>query len=434
MTTQVLIVLAVIVGMSILFVSEALPLAFTAFLVPVLLQASGLLDHTQAWAGFSNYIVIAQVSLFIIGAVFAKSSFLSRIRNWTRRAMQTENKLLMLVTVLLVMVLLSIAITATSAIAVTAPILMELCDMIGLDRKTAFKTINDSGQWASTLTLPIGASFSFFLLCNSYLELAGADVRFGLFDFFVIKGPTVLVILAWAVWENWRTLSCKTITSPVLIKKSEALQTSYTPRQDALAQIIFFLNLFLMILSTMMKNTLIQPYLISAFFAVVCVALHLISDREAFSSVSWSVIFLIAGTLPLSTAIKVSGTDVWIAELFQAYLPTMRSPFFLSAAFCIASCLLTQFASNTAVIAIFVPIGIGISAVYGMDPRLIVSAVFCGASMAFATPMSTTSAAYVYEKCGFSMKEFIRLGWRPCVLLLFSYIIWAPAALRLLYP
>lgn len=72
MTTQIAIVLGIIALMSISFFFELLPLGFTALMVPVLLQGTGILDAKTAWSGLSNTTVITWIGLFIIGAVFAK--------------------------------------------------------------------------------------------------------------------------------------------------------------------------------------------------------------------------------------------------------------------------------------------------------------------------------------------------------------------------
>lgn len=74
MTVPIITTLAIIVIMTISFLTEILPLGFTALMVPVLLQGSGLLTGKEAWAGFSNSTVITWIGLFIIGGVFAKTS------------------------------------------------------------------------------------------------------------------------------------------------------------------------------------------------------------------------------------------------------------------------------------------------------------------------------------------------------------------------
>ena len=58
MNTQVAMLLVILVIMSVSFFTEMLPISFTALMVPVMLQASGILKPAQAWAGFSNTTII----------------------------------------------------------------------------------------------------------------------------------------------------------------------------------------------------------------------------------------------------------------------------------------------------------------------------------------------------------------------------------------
>lgn len=75
MTSQVAILLVILLVMSVSFFTELLPISMTALMVPVMLQATGILTASQAWAGFSNTTIITWYGLFIIGGAFTKTSF-----------------------------------------------------------------------------------------------------------------------------------------------------------------------------------------------------------------------------------------------------------------------------------------------------------------------------------------------------------------------
>ena len=85
MTPQIATVLIIIGLMSVSFFTEILPLAFTALLVPVALQATGILNATQAWSGFSNTTIITWIGLFIVGAMFAKTSVTYQIKRFVAK-------------------------------------------------------------------------------------------------------------------------------------------------------------------------------------------------------------------------------------------------------------------------------------------------------------------------------------------------------------
>ena len=207
--------------------------------------------------------------------------------------------------------------------------------------------------------------------------------------------------------------------------------TSYTPSQEKMAVFIFVANVILMVFVSF--TGIIPAYLVSTAFAALAVGLKLISQKDALSSVNWGTIFLIAGTLPLSTAINVSGTGEWIAGLMQSAFPDLSNPVILATVFCVVCAITTQFMNNTAVWAIFAPIAASMAINLNMDPRLVVAGVACGALICFATPMAATAGGYVYGVCDFKMKEFVKLGWLPCVLMILAFVIWAPMVLNFIY-
>ncbi len=431
MTNQIIIVLVTIVLMSISFFTEILPLAFTALMVPVILQATGVLTAAEAWTGFSNTTIITWIGLFIIGAVFAKTSFTYKIKMYvTKHAKGSPVKVMLMI--LLACTLMGVMTSATSTIAVLTPILMEICDETGIDPKRVFKPVADVSTWGSVQMLPVGSSLSYFILFNTYLEKAGTDLRFGLMDFTWIKFPMWVALLAYYVFVN-RKLQVK--NSFAEMKKHEEVKreniTSYTPLQEKLAVFIFVANVILMVIVSFTK--ILPVYLVSTTFAALAVGLKLISEKDALSSVSWSTVFLVAGTLPISTAINVSGTGEWLSNLLQTTFPALSDPIVLATAFCVISAITTQFMSNTAVWAVMSPIAASMAITMNMDPRLAVAGVACGAIICFATPMAAPACGYAYGISKFNMKEYIKMGWFPCVLLTTIFMLWAPIVLKMLY-
>ena len=205
----------------------------------------------------------------------------------------------------------------------------------------------------------------------------------------------------------------------------------YTPEQEKVIVGIFFLNVILMVIASMTK--IIAPYLVSLFFAAIIVGRGYLTEKEAFQSISWQTVFLVAGTLPLATAINSSGMSDWIVSLVQAAFPSMTNPVVLATAFAVLSMVVTQFMSNLAVWAVFGPIAASMAVSMGMDPRLVLAGVSVGSIICFATPMAAPAPAYAYSAAGFTMKEYIKMGWFPCVLMTIVFVLWAPLVLNWLY-
>lgn len=433
MTSSIAIVILVIVLMSFSFFTEILPLGFTALMVPVMLQATGILNASQAWSGFSNATVITWIGMFMLSGMFAKTSFTYRIRSYVK---DHSNNSPVKVTVLILMActVMGLLTTAAATLAALTPIIREICSDNGLDEKRVFKSVADVSTWACVQMLPIGTSLSYFILFNQYLETAGTDLRYGLLDMTYIKLPMWFILVAYYVIVS-RKFSSKQTHSAISAKSANTQNqvpvSNYTPKQEKLAVFIFIANIVLMVVASFTK--IVPVYVVSTAFACLAVGLKLMTEKEAFSSVSWSVIFLVAGSLPLSTAINVSGTGEWVAALIQEAFPALQNPVLLASAFCVITMVATQFMNNTAVWSVFAPIAASMAINMSMDPRLVVAGVACGALICFATPMAAVAGAYTYGICNFNMKEYIKLGWLPCVLMTIVFIVWAPIVLNLIY-
>ena len=430
MTPQIATVLIIIALMSFSFFTELLPLGFTALMVPVLLQGTGILNASQAWAGFGNATVITWIGMFIIGSVFAKTSFTYQIKMFVKKH-AGGSQIKVVVMILMACTVMGLMTTAAATLAALTPIINEICDDNHLDRKRVFKFVADVATWACVQMLPIGSSLSYFILFNQYLESAGTDLRYGLLDMTWIKLPMWLVLVAYYVFISRKMNAAPDTGRSATVSETVSKKNPYSPTQEKMAIFIFVANTVLMVIASFTK--IVPVYLVSTTFASLAVGLHLLTEKEALSSVSWNVIFLVAGSLPLSTAINTSGTGEWISNLIQTSFPMLNNAVVLATAFCIVSMICTQFMNNTAVWAVFSPIAAVMAINLNMDPRLVVAGVATGALICFATPMAAVAGAYTYGICNFNMKEYIKLGWIPCILMTIAFVIWAPIVLNIIY-
>ncbi len=431
MTIQIFTVLIIIALMTVSFFTEILPLGFTALMVPVLLQGTGILNASQAWSGFSNATVITWIGMFIIGSVFAKTSFTYRIKNFVKTH-SGNSQTRVIIMILIACTIMGLMTTAAATLAALTPIINEICDDNDLDRKRVFKSVADVSTWACVQMLPIGSSLSYFILFNEYLETSGTDLRYGLLDMTWIKLPMWIILVAYYIFAA-RKMGTKNSNGSIAKKQKivSEVKSSYTPAQEKMAVFVFTANTVLMVVASFTK--IVPVYLVSTTFAALAVGLRLVTEKEALSSVSWNIIFLVAGSLPLSTAINVSGTGTWVSNIIQNSFPSLTNPVILATAFCIVSMICTQFMNNTAVWAVFSPIAAVMAINLNMDPRLVVAGVACGALICFATPMAAVAGAYAYGICDFNMKEYIKLGWVPCILMMAVFVIWAPIILNIIY-
>jgi di/tricarboxylate transporter len=152
------------------------------------------------------------------------------------------------------------------------------------------------------------------------------------------------------------------------------------------------------------------PILVSAVIGCILMVLtRCITSKEAYESVRWDVIFLLAGVLALGKAMEKSGAAQLIAH-FTVHTAGVWGPYALVSAFYLLTSLLTQLMSNNATAALLVPIVIATSNSLGVDARPFLMAVAFAASAAFMTPVGYQTNAMVYSLGHYRYADFLRVG------------------------
>ncbi len=153
---------------------------------------------------------------------------------------------------------------------------------------------------------------------------------------------------------------------------------------------------------------------IGALVAAVLVLLAgVMTPQEAYRSVDWSVIFLIAAFVPVGQAFVVTGTADFIAGALlatSAWAPAGLAPYVTLATVYLATSLLTQMVSNNAAAIIVAPIALSLGPSLGVDPRPFLFAVCYAASAEFMTPMGYQTNLMVYGPGGYRFTDYTKFG------------------------
>lgn len=145
--------------------------------------------------------------------------------------------------------------------------------------------------------------------------------------------------------------------------------------------------------------------LTSAFLAFIS---RIITPEEAYRSVEWRLLILIASMLAIGQAMQVSGTAAFLAEQIMGVTANLE-PIWLLAGFFILSMLLTQPMSNQAAAVVVVPIAIQLAFQLGLNPRTFAVMIAVGASSSFLTPLEP-AALLVYGPGKYKFLDFPKVG------------------------
>ncbi|NLF11033.1 MAG: SLC13 family permease [Anaerolineaceae bacterium] len=143
--------------------------------------------------------------------------------------------------------------------------------------------------------------------------------------------------------------------------------------------------------------------------AVVTVLGGCLTMDEAYQSIEWRSVFLIAGMLPLGTAMETTGTARFLADLLVGLLGSI-GPLAILAGIYILAGLITEPMSNAAATVLMVPIAIDIALSLGANPQPFVLATVIGASTSFLTPVGHQANVLVLGPGGYRFFDYTRVG------------------------
>lgn len=133
-----------------------------------------------------------------------------------------------------------------------------------------------------------------------------------------------------------------------------------------------------------------------------------LSMDEAYGSVSWKTVFLVASLIPLGDAMERTGTAAWIAQealVLLGNMPDLAIQIMLALLATVFSLVMSNVGATT----ILVPIAISIALATGANPTLYALIIALSTSNAFILPTHQVNAL-IMGPGGYRVADFIRAG------------------------
>ena len=158
--------------------------------------------------------------------------------------------------------------------------------------------------------------------------------------------------------------------------------------------------------------------------ALAAILLKLISTEEAYKSIHWRLIILIAGMTSFGTAMKSSGAAAYLANLIVHWGAPLGVPYILLG-FAVLTMLLSQPMSNAAAALVVLPVALSTAAALHVQPRTFGIVVTLAASISYITPFEP-SCLLVYGPGKYRFRDFLIAGAPLSLLLLVVLMLLAP--------
>jgi di/tricarboxylate transporter len=130
---------------------------------------------------------------------------------------------------------------------------------------------------------------------------------------------------------------------------------------------------------------------------------------EAYQTIEWNVVFVVAGTLPLGMAMEKSGATQWLADVALSPVAGLGTVPLLMV-LCLITVGLNLAISNSATTVLLAPVAFSIGVSHGLDPRTLVIAVALASSVAFATPIAHQANLLVMGPGDYRSSDYVGIG------------------------
>ncbi|HBV4948239.1 TPA: SLC13/DASS family transporter [Klebsiella pneumoniae] len=394
------ITLCLLVFAIIMFVWEKVPLAVTSMVVCVALVLTGVLDLKQAFAGFIDSNVILFVAMFIVGGALFETGMANKVGGVITHFAKTEKQLIFIIMVVVGVVSGFLSNTGTAAVLI--PVVIGVAAKSGFTRSRLLMPLVFAAALGGNLSL-IGAPGN--LIAQSALQNIGSG--FGFFEYAKVGLPMLVCGILYFLTIGYKFLPNNSNSSEVG-SIGEQRDYSHVPRwKQILSLVVLIATILGMIFE---KQTGISLTVAGCIGALVLVITGVLTEKQAYKAIDSQTIFIFGGTLALAKALEMTGAGKLVADQVIGLLGNNSSPFMLLVVVFALSVVMTNFMSNTATVALLVPVSLSIAAGMGADPRAVLMATVIGSSCAYATPIGMPANMMVLSAGGYKFVDYAKSG------------------------
>jgi solute carrier family 13 (sodium-dependent dicarboxylate transporter), member 2/3/5 len=411
---------AIAAVMALWWVSEALPLPVTALLPLAAFPLLGLGSFEATTTAYAHPLVMLFFGGFVVGIAIERHGLHLRLARAMLRV-AGDSVRARLGGLMLATALLSMWLNNTSTTLAMLPVALALVPAQGGNNAATARTLLLGVAYAATiggLATLVGTAPN-ALLAGYLAQVHGVQVGFAQWLVVGVPVSAVLLVAAWA----WLGRPLRGSALPVLAAPAAGTRLDAPQRRVAA---VFGLLVLAWLTRPLLARAL--PELTDAGLAMLAAfALFVLPDGrdpragakhpgrgrtlltwEDLAALPWGVLILFGGGLALGGAMETSGLAAAIGEALQ---PALAWPALLAlAAVVVTLIVLTEFASNTAIAAAFLPVVGALAAASGAPVALLAVPAGLATSCGFMLPAGTPPNAIVFAGGHVTAAQMARAG------------------------
>ena len=411
----------------VLWVSGLLPIAVTALHSMVMLPLAGILPAKQTYALFGNEAVFFILGAFILAAAMTGTGLSSRLaRAMLARFGRTPRKLA--ITVYLLAAGLSFCMSEHAVAAMLFPVVFEISESLGLKtgKSNYAKLLFMAIAWGCI----IGGIATFLggarapLAVQLLNEGSGLSFSFMEWTLAAITIVAPLLVIGYLLLERFFPIDITDVEGGLKLLNRKRLEIGRPGANEIITAVVMALT----IAAWMLFGRQLGLASIALIATAILFAFRVVSWDKIEEYVNWGIILMYGGSIALASALEKTGAALWIVN--KGLGVVSPEPFVVIAVISLVSIILTECISHAAVVAILMPIGLGLAHGIGIDPKIMTLAIALPAGLAYCLPMGTPATAIVYGSGHLSSREIIIPG---ALIMTISWLLFL-ASVRFVWP
>lgn len=405
------------------WVFDVLPLMITSLLAIVLLPMTNVLSSKEAYARFGNEAVFFILGAFILAAAMMKSGLSARLALTILRRFG-HRPVTLLRAIFVLNGIMSFFMSEHAVAAMTFPIILEI--IVALQaaegRGNYARALLIAMAWGTTIggvaTLLGGARAP--LALGILKEVTGTSYSFSEWAAANIPFSLLLFGAGWAILRFFFPFDLHDVSAAEQAVHDRLLRIGRMTLQEWLIALVMIATVGAWIF--LGEEFGLASIALSA--VITLFALRVVRWRDVEGYVNWGLVLMYGGAITLGSVLNSTGAAAWLAENTLALWATGPVTIVLFISF--AAILITEGMSNSATVAVLMPVAIAVAAQFDIDPRLIAPVVAVPAGLSFILPIGTPANAIAYSSGFLRVRDLILPGLllQITALGLFNLLVW----------
>ncbi|WP_194435685.1 SLC13 family permease [Vibrio fluminensis] len=394
--------LSILVFIAILWLTEALHVTITAILVPVLAIIFGVFNTQTALNSFANSIIFLFLGGFALAAAMHRQGLDQVIAD--KVLIIAKGQLSVAVFMLFgVTAILSMWISNTATTAMMLPLALGILNKV-----------NEKSGHSTHVFVLLGIAYSASIggmgtiVGSPPNAIAAAEVGLTFTEWMSFGLPIAALLLPVSIAVLYFLLKPD-------LKGDFELNTAAIDWDKGK---VVTLGIFLTTVTFWIFSTPINAMIgglksfdtVIALGAIIAVSFcRVVHWEDIEKTTDWGVLLLFGGGICLSNILKTTETSAFLATALSQIVADLGIVLvvMLVTAFVV---FLTEFVSNTALSALFIPLFASVAEAFGMSPIMLSVLIALAASCAFMMPVATPPNAIVFGTGKIKQNEMMRVG------------------------